>query len=104
MLRTFRCRPDTAATLATASRARAGAYHVGYTRVSPYGVQHYGRTAGVGPTGRNGGRYGCRCLRWLSCGYSLYDRYGGAYGGAYRYGAVGYGAYDPLRGGVYRGW
>ncbi len=90
-----------AATLATASRARAwGAAHIGYTRVSPYGVQHYGRTVGVGPNGvYSGGRYGAYgAYGGYHTSYGAYDRYGGVYGGAYRYGGVSYGAYDRYRG------
>ncbi len=85
--------------LMTTSKAQAwGAYHVGYTHVGPNGVQHYGRTVGVGPYGAySGGRYGA------VGGYGAYGaRYGAAYGGAYRYGAVGYGSYDRYA--AYRRW
>lgn len=92
-----------AATLLTASSARAwGAYHVGYTHVGPYGVQHYGRTVGVGPYGGvyGGARYGS-AYGGYRYGYGGYDRYG--YGGAYRYG--GYDRYGgAYRYGAYRGW
>jgi len=94
-----------AATLATASRARAwGAAHVGYTHYGPEGVQHYGRTVGVGPNGAfSAGHYGSSgAYGGYHAGYGSYDRYGGAYGGGYRYGSASYGGYD--RYGGYRGW
>ena len=88
-----------AATLATASPARAwGAAHIGYTRVSPYGVQHYGRTVGVGPNGAYSGAHYGAYGAYGGARYGSYDRYGGAYGGAYRYGDVRYGSYDRYRG------
>ena len=86
--------------LLTASKAQAwGAYHVGYTHVGPYGVQHWGRTAYGGYGGYGGYRYG-----------SAY-RYGGLGDyGAYRYGGYHYGGYgglrygDAYRAGFYRRW
>ena len=74
----------TAVALLTASQAHAwGAYHVGYTHFGAYGVQHYGRTAAVGPYGaysghRAYGGYG---------GYGYGAHYGGAMYGGYHYGA-----------------
>jgi hypothetical protein len=63
-----------------------GGYHVGYTRVGPGGVQHYGRTAVSTPYGSYGGaRYGAAGYggaRYGAVGYGGV-RYGGAYGGAY---------------------
>ena len=73
-----------AAMLATASQAHAwGAYHVGYTHVGPEGVQHYGRTAAVGPYGAySGAHYGA----YGAGGVPRRLRRGGAYGGALRRG------------------
>ena len=85
-----------AAMLMTAAQAQAwGAYHVGYTHVGPEGVQHYGRTVGVGPYGAySGAHYGS---------YGAYGGYRGAsYGSAYRYGYDPYGAYDRYS--IYRRW
>ena len=96
-----------AATLMTSAKAQAwGAAHVGYTHVGPSGVQHYGRTVGVGPYGSySGGHYGSYgAYGGYHAGYSSGYRYGyGGYGGAYRYGYDRYGAYDRY-GGYYRGW
>ncbi len=90
--------------------ARAwGGMHVGYTHVGPNGVQHYGRTVGVGPYGAySGGHYG-------SYGYggAYHAGYGEGYhyntgyttGGAYHYGTIGVGGYGyGYTGGVYRGY
>ncbi len=88
-----------AATLMTTAKAQAwGAYHVGYTHVGPYGVQHYGRTVGVGPYGAySGAHYGA--YGGYRAGYS----YGARYGEAYHYGYDRYGSYDRY-GGYRRGW
>lgn len=91
-----------AATLATASRARAwGAYHVGITHYGPEGVQHYGRTAAVGPYGAySGAHYGSSgAYGGYHAGYSE----GARYGSAYHYGYSSYDAYDRY-GGYRRGF
>jgi hypothetical protein len=61
--------------LGTPAKAHAwGAFHVGYTHVGLFGVQHYGATVGVDRFGYRGA-YG-----------GLYrDDYGGLYGGYRRY-------------------
>ena len=95
-----------ALTLITSAKAQAwGAYHVGYTHVGPEGVQHYGRTVGVGPYGAySGGHYGSYGAYGASRGgYSYGARYGGAYGGAYHYSYDRYDSYDRY-GGYRRGW
>ena len=92
-----------AATLLTSTKAQAwGAYHVGYTHVGPEGVQHYGRTAAVGPYGAySGGHYGAYGASGsYHAGYGESTRYGASSGGAYRYGSTSYGRY----GGAYRGF
>jgi len=96
----------TLAVLLTTREAQAwGAAHVGYTHVGPGGVQHYGRTAAVGPYGAYSGGHASDYGRY---GGSYHTGYGAAYGGAYhyagasRYGGAGYaGGY---RAGVYRRW
>ena len=96
--------------LGTSSEAHAwGAYHVGYTHVGYGGVQHYGRTVGVGPYGaysggsvyRGGyGGYGRYGYGTAYGGYRAYSpSYSGGYAaGGYHYGTSGYGA------GVYRAY
>jgi len=96
------------AVLCTSSELQAwGGYHVGFTHVGYGGVQHWGRTAYVGPRGAYvGGHYG---------GYGAYGGYRGGYGygahygaygyGGYHYGGYGYGAaYGGYRAGYYRAW
>jgi hypothetical protein len=104
--------------LATSSKAQAwGGYHIGYTHVGPFGVQHYGRTIGVGPYGGvyggvhvgafggvyragygYGGIYGAGYYPWgLYGGYYPYAPY---YDGGYAVGGYHYG--DVYRAGVYR--
>ena len=88
-----------------------GAAHVGYTHVGPYGVQHYGRTAAVGPYGAySGGHYGAYGYGGASyyAGYGEAARYGVG-SGAYRYnadygpgGLYNYGTF-PSYGGAYAG-
>src|SRR5438552_1033029 len=72
-----------------------GGYHAGYTHVGPGGVQHWGRTAGVGPYGgfAGGHAWGGGWGGGYRAGYGYGARYGGLDGGVggYRYG--GYGAY-----------
>src|SRR5262245_34664226 len=83
-------------TLCTSSRAHAwGAMHVGYTHFGYGGIQHYGRTVGVGPygafsTGHVGGiGYGGGVYH---AGYGVGGVYGHeAFGGGYHYGTTGYG-------------
>jgi hypothetical protein len=85
-------------TLCTASRAHAwGAMHVGYTHFGYGGVEHYGRTVGVGPyggfsTARVGGvGYG----GVYHAGYGVGGVYGAdSFGGGYRYGVSPYGGYS----------
>jgi hypothetical protein len=100
-------------TLWTASPAQAwGAYHVGYTHVGYGGVQHYGRTAVVGPYGAYGGAHygGVGYGGAYRGGYGYGDRYGGAYGYHAGYGGYDYGGfraggvYGGYRAGVYRRW
>jgi hypothetical protein len=91
-----------ATTLATASTARAwGAYHTGYTHVSPSGVQHYGSTSYSGRYGSYSGSHS-----------GSYDRYGSSYhsgsysrsGSSYHYGSSDrYGSYDRYSS-YHRGW
>ncbi len=95
-----------AATLMLSTKAQAwGAYHGGYTRVGPEGVQHYGRTVGVSPYGAySGAHYGAYGAYGASRGgYSSGERHGGSYGGAsYHYGNDSYGSYDRYS--SYRRW
>lgn len=92
--------------LAMAPEAQAwGAAHVGYTHVGPGGVQHWGRTAAVGPYGAYAGGHA-----------GAYGRYGGAYhagyggaafgGGYHAYGGYHYGGYGSggARYGYVRRW
>jgi hypothetical protein len=86
--------------LLTASKAQAwGACHVGYTHIGYGGVQHYGRTVGVGPYGGgySAGRYGS---------YGAYGGYRAGYGGygGYHYAGYGGAAYGGYRAGYYRAW
>jgi hypothetical protein len=108
----------TAATLLTSSRAHAwGAYHVGYTHVGAGGVEHYGRTVGVGPYGAySGGHVGAYGYGGASyhAGYGYGERYGSygsyhyaasPYGGSYYGGMSSAGLYGgAYSAGVYRGW
>ena len=101
-----------AVALVTSSQAQAwGGFHVGYTHVGYGGVQHYGRTVGVGPYGAySGAHYGSYGYGGAyHAGYGYGERYGGY--GAYHYGGYGgyhYGGYpyygDAYRAGVYRAW
>lgn len=103
----------TVITLWTSSPVQAwGAYHVGYTHVGYGGVQHYGRTAAVGPYGAYGSAHygGVGYGGAYRGGYGYGDRYGGAYGYHAGYGGYDYGGfraggvYGGYRAGVYRRW
>jgi hypothetical protein len=103
------------------SSSQAGAWgvaHVGYTHVGYGGVQHYGRTAAVGPYGAySGAHYGAygaggayRVGGAYGVGYGGYGYPAGVYnyGGVNAYGGYGYGGfgatnvYGGYAGGVYR--
>jgi hypothetical protein len=107
------------ATLLTASRVHAwGAFHVGYTHVGAGGVEHFGRTAAVGPYGAySGGHVGA--YGYGGASYHAGYGYGGTYGSSYssyHYAASPYyGSYyggmssaslygGEYRAGVYRGF
>lgn len=84
MFRKFFLAASVAIVMLTLDAAPAGAWaarHVGYTRVTPYGVQHAGRTTVATP-------YGAR-----TTGSAYHAGYGGYAG--YRYGAGGYRAPLP---------
>jgi len=109
----------TVAALLTASEARAwGGFHVGYTHFGAGGVEHYGRTVGVGPYGAfstgHAGYYGAGGA--YRTGYGYGERYGVG-SGSYHYGTADYGyggyhyggfgatdLYGGYRAGVYRAW
>jgi hypothetical protein len=70
-----------------------GAAHVGYTHVGPNGVYHTGETAYRGPggvyAGGRTGAYGYGGAEYRGgYGYRYTPSYGGASGGAYRYGYI----------------
>ena len=89
------------AMLIVSPKAQAwGAYHVGYTHVGPAGVQHYGRTVGVGPYGvSSSARYGAY---GANASYRTGAIYGAGAGSTYRYGYDRYGSYDRYS--SYRRW